>query len=93
MQRVFLFKCLSSHFFLLISNAEKTILQVPEKPKRQLAAIMFIDIVGYTALMHENEFAVAKVHLRHREIFEQEHQKFNGEILQYYGDGTLSNYF
>ncbi len=58
--------------------------------KRLLAAIMFTDIVGYTAMMNENESAAAAVRERHRDIFEKEHQRCNGEILQYYGDGTLS---
>ncbi len=57
---------------------------------RGLAAIMFTDIAGYTALMHENETAAAAVRQQHREVFEKDHQRFNGEVLQYYGDGTLS---
>ena len=57
---------------------------------RQLAAIMFTDIVGYTALMQEDEKLAAKVRKRHREVFEQQHQLYQGEIVQYYGDGTLS---
>lgn len=58
--------------------------------RRQLAAIMFTDIVGYTIMMQENERAAAAVRQRHREVFESEHERFEGEILQYYGDGTLS---
>ncbi len=57
---------------------------------RQLAAIMFTDIVGYTAMMHENETAAAAVRQRHREVFQKEHERCYGEVLQYYGDGTLS---
>ena len=57
---------------------------------RQLAAIMFTDIVGYTALMQKNESEAAVVRQRHREVFQKEHDKFHGEVLQYYGDGTLS---
>jgi adenylate cyclase len=57
---------------------------------RQLAAIMFTDIVGYTALMQENESAAAAVRQRHREVFQKEHGHYHGEVLQYYGDGTLS---
>ena len=61
-----------------------------KKSNRQLSAIMFTDIVGYTAMMHENEIAAAAIRQHHREIYEKEHQKFKGEILQYYGDGTFS---
>lgn len=57
---------------------------------RRLAAIMFTDIVGYTAMMQENEQHAAAVRERHREVFHQTHEQFNGEVLQYYGDGTLS---
>ena len=58
--------------------------------KRRLAAIMFTDIVGYTALMQQNEDAAAAIRTQHRKEFQQYHEKFNGEILQYFGDGTLS---
>ncbi len=51
---------------------------------------MFTDIAGYTALMQENESAAATMRQRHRDVFEKEHQLFNGELLQYYGDGSLS---
>jgi adenylate cyclase len=57
---------------------------------RQLAAIMFTDIVGYTAMMQENESAAAMVRQRHREVFQKEHGHYHGEVMQYYGDGTLS---
>lgn len=61
-----------------------------EKKVRQLVAIMFTDIVGYTALMQEDEEAAANVRARHREVFQQQHTVHQGEIIQYYGDGTLS---
>lgn len=57
---------------------------------RRLAAVMFTDIVGYTALMQQNEAAAAGIRTRHREVFNREHGRHNGEILQYFGDGTLS---
>ncbi|MCB0839187.1 MAG: hypothetical protein KDD99_21090, partial [Bacteroidetes bacterium] len=57
---------------------------------RRLAAIMFTDIVGYTAIMQSDEAKALEIRSRHREVFEEFHQKHNGTILQYYGDGTLS---
>ena len=57
---------------------------------RQLAAIMFTDIEGYTAIMQQNEQDAIILKDRHREILKTEHEKFNGRIIQYYGDGTLS---
>ena len=57
---------------------------------RKLAAIMFTDIQGYTALMQEDEEQAVKIRSEHRKIFNSTTQKYHGEILQYYGDGTLS---
>jgi class 3 adenylate cyclase len=51
---------------------------------------MFTDIVGYTTIMHENEDKAANIRQRHRDVFQREHENFQGEILQYFGDGTLS---
>ena len=58
----------------------------------QLAAIMFTDIQGYTALMQQNEEKAIEYRNRHREVFNHVTRKFNGRILQYYGDGTLSTF-
>lgn len=55
----------------------------------QLAAILFADIVGYTAMMQENEeVAVEKIN-RFREVVELIAEELNGKIIQYYGDGSL----
>ena len=61
-----------------------------EKPTRRLAAIMFTVIVGYTALMHGDEAIATAARARHRAVFKQQHEEHHGEIVQYYGDGTLS---
>ncbi|WP_339924439.1 helix-turn-helix domain-containing protein [uncultured Cyclobacterium sp.] len=61
-----------------------------DKVTRQLAAVMFTDIVGYTALMQKDEEVAVGTRTRHREVFESLHTSHNGEIIQYYGDGTLS---
>src|SRR6185436_153663 len=57
---------------------------------RQLAAIMFTDMVGYTALMQTNEELATKKRERHKLVLDDTINKFRGKILQYYGDGTLS---
>lgn len=57
---------------------------------RQLAAIMFTDIEGYTSMMQENEELAIKVKDRHRSVLQDRHKEFSGSIIQYYGDGTLS---
>lgn len=59
-------------------------------PQRQLAAIMFTDIKGYTALMQDDEKQAVNLRERHREIFEKITETYNGKIVQYFGDGTLS---
>ena len=51
---------------------------------------MFTDMVGYTALMEKDEILARHKRNRHREVFEASHQKYGGEIIQYFGDGTLS---
>jgi TolB-like protein/Flp pilus assembly protein TadD len=51
---------------------------------------MFTDIVGYTALMQQNEEKAIQSREKHRRIFNSITEKHNGRILQYYGDGTLS---
>src|SRR5688572_14145921 len=59
---------------------------------RQLSAILFTDIEGYTAIMQESEEVAISLRHRHRQIIQQEHKNFNGRIIQYYGDGTLSTF-
>ena len=56
---------------------------------RRLAAIMFTDIVGYTAMMQRNEQeGLAKV--RHfSKTMEEQVKSHHGEILQFMGDGCL----
>lgn len=56
---------------------------------RLLAAIMFTDMVGYTALMQENEHQAKINRDRHRSVQQEATTRYSGKILQYYGDGTL----
>lgn len=58
--------------------------------KRQLSAIMFTDLAGYTAMMQEDEINAKGLRDRHRIILEKEIADEGGQILQYYGDGALS---
>lgn len=60
------------------------------KEIRMLAAIMFTDMVGYTALMQENERQAKILRDKHRSALERFVLEHRGQILQYYGDGTLS---
>ena len=57
---------------------------------RQLVAIMFTDIEGYTSLMQQDEDNAMRIRNKHREIFNKVTKKYHGELIQYYGDGSLS---
>ncbi len=57
---------------------------------RQLAAIMFTDMVGFTALMQEDEHRAMSIRDRHRDTLREMIEERGGEIVQFYGDGTLS---
>lgn len=61
-----------------------------KKKVRELAAVMFADIVGYSSLMQRDEQAAAVIRDRHREVFQHQHGLHEGKIIQYYGDGVLS---
>lgn len=55
----------------------------------QLAAIVFTDIVGYTAMMQEDENLAVENINRFRQTIEAKIPEYNGTIIQYYGDGSL----
>lgn len=57
---------------------------------RQLAAIMFADMTGYTAMMQEDEQKARILRDRQRQTLETMIPGHHGKILQYFGDGTLS---
>jgi adenylate cyclase len=58
--------------------------------RRQLAAIMFADMTGYTAMMQEDEQQAKILRDRQRRVLENFIPGYNGQIIQYFGDGTLS---
>jgi len=57
---------------------------------RQLAAIMFTDIVGYSALMSKDESAAMNALSKNREIQKMALEKFYGKFIKEIGDGTLN---
>ena len=65
---------------------------MPSEPKRKLAAIMFTDMVGYTALMQEDEDKARELIERHRDLMKPHVDKHGGEIIQYVGDGTFCRF-
>ncbi len=56
---------------------------------RRLAAIVFADIEGYSAMMQRNEQEGLEKVTYYREVLEERVATYQGEILQHYGDGTL----
>jgi class 3 adenylate cyclase/TolB-like protein len=59
---------------------------------RQLAAIMFTDIVGYTALMGENETSAYQLLKKNRQVQKPIIEKHNGKWLKEIGDGVLASF-
>ena len=60
------------------------------KTTRLLAAVMFTDIVGYTAMMQEDEDKANRQKERHRRVLNERATEFEGKVLHYYGDGALT---
>ena len=60
--------------------------------KRQLAAIMFTDIVGYTSLMDKDEDAAFAMLERNRAIHKERIEQYNGIFLKEMGDGILASF-
>jgi len=59
---------------------------------RQLAAIMFTDIVGYTALMGENEASAYQLLKKNRQVQKPLIEKHSGKWLKEMGDGVLASF-
>ena len=63
-----------------------------EKSSRKLAAIMFTDIAGYTALMGRNEKRAMELVDLNRKIHRQHLDEFEGRLLKEMGDGMLVSF-
>ncbi len=59
---------------------------------RQLAAIMFADIAGYTGLMEEDESLALLLLQKLRTKLEEEVTRHKGRILEFRGDGALCSF-
>lgn len=59
---------------------------------RQLAAIMFTDIVGYTSLMGNDEQKAFDLLKKNRELQKPIVEKFNGRWIKELGDGVMSSF-
>jgi class 3 adenylate cyclase len=59
---------------------------------RQLAAIMFTDIVGYTALMGNDEQKAFELLKKNRELQKPIIEQFNGRWIKELGDGVMASF-
>jgi len=58
---------------------------------RQLAAIMFTNIVGYTALMGNNEQKAFVILIKNRELQRPVIEQFGGRWIKELGDGVMAS--
>lgn len=61
-----------------------------QNKKRRLAAILFADIAGYTAMMQKDEMLAASLLHKFHSTMKSEVPQFNGQVVQFFGDGCLS---
>ena len=61
-------------------------------PQHKIAAVLVTDIEGFSAIMQQSEQRAVALRNRYRAILQREHQAFQGLIMQFYGDGTLSTF-
>src|SRR6188472_2678757 len=59
---------------------------------RKLSAIMFTDIVGYTALMGNNEQRAFELLRLNREIQKPVIEQFGGQWIKELGDGVMASF-
>ena len=59
---------------------------------RQLAAIMFTDIVGYTALMGKDEQKAFELLNKNRQIQKPIIEQYGGQWIKELGDGVLASF-
>ncbi len=60
--------------------------------QRKHAAIMFTDIVGYTALMGSDEDRAFEILSKNRKIHQELIQRYNGTLIKEIGDGMLISF-
>ena len=60
--------------------------------QRRLAAILFTDIIGSTAIMQKDEQTAVSINKRYLTVLKQSVSDHHGEILNDYGDGSLCTF-
>lgn len=64
----------------------------PSEETRQLSAVMFTDIEGYTSLFGKDESKALRQVELHRQILHDATARHHGKIIQFYGDGSATTY-
>ncbi|MDH3307596.1 MAG: adenylate/guanylate cyclase domain-containing protein, partial [Acidimicrobiia bacterium] len=67
-------------------------MSITEPRRRELAAVMFTDMVGFTALMQQDEPTGIENRTRWTTAMERHHDAVGGEVVQWFGDGALSRF-
>ncbi len=57
---------------------------------RKLAAILFTDMVGYTAVMQKNEMLAIQMQKKHQHTVDKYVQEYGGQVKNDMGDGSMS---
>jgi adenylate cyclase len=63
---------------------------VTERLERRLVAVMFTDMVGYTALMQADERLAVDKRDRYVDTLVRRHKEFGGTVVQRLGHGSMS---
>ncbi|HEU5166003.1 MAG TPA: adenylate/guanylate cyclase domain-containing protein, partial [Chitinophagaceae bacterium] len=63
-----------------------------QNQSRHLAAILFTDIVGYTAMMQQNESHAVTIMKHYTSVLQKAVLAHSGQILNDYGDGNLCSF-
>ena len=61
-------------------------------PTRQLAAIMFVDIAGFTALMEADEVRAKQQRDKQKHKLSEQTGLHRGRIIKFRGDGALCSF-
>jgi hypothetical protein len=86
-------KFLTKHnCYVLIHNNPLFSLSSGMSKSRQLAAIMFADITGYTAMMQEDEIIALQLRHKLKSQLDQEIINHNGRLIEFKGDGVLCSF-
>ncbi len=59
---------------------------------RHVTAIMFTDLMGYTALMEKNESVALELVKKNRDLHQLTIQKHNGQLVKEMGDGFMATF-